>query len=55
LLNHGRTRKDLRSARVISSGHAFVQNPRRGHYELGLDVDPKQRLPAAFAELVLAI
>jgi transposase-like protein len=26
--------KRLRSARVISAGHAFVQNLRRGHYEL---------------------
>lgn len=25
-----------RTARVIVSGHAFVQNLRRGHYELGL-------------------
>jgi transposase-like protein len=30
----------LRSARVISTGHAVIQNLRRGHYELGLDVDP---------------
>jgi IS6 family transposase len=45
----------LRSARVISAGHAFVQNLRRGHYELGLDIDPRRRLPAAFAELALAI
>ena len=27
--------KRLRSARVISAGHEFVQNIRRGHYELG--------------------
>jgi transposase-like protein len=26
--------KQLRCARVISAGHAFVQNIRRGHYEL---------------------
>jgi transposase, IS6 family len=45
----------LRAATVISTGPAFVQNLRRGHYELGLDVDPRHRLPAAFAELVLAI
>jgi hypothetical protein len=31
--------KRLRSARVICAGHAFVQNLRCGHYELGLDVD----------------
>jgi hypothetical protein len=28
---------------------------RRGHYELGIDADPKRQLPAAFAELALAI
>jgi hypothetical protein len=31
--------KRLRSARVISAGHALVQNLRRGHYELGVDID----------------
>ena len=47
--------KRLRSAQVIGTGHAFIQNLRRGRYELGLDVDPRHRLLAAFAELVLAI
>lgn len=47
--------KQLRSTRVISTGHAFVQNLRRGHYELGVDVDPQQRLPAAFTELASSI
>jgi transposase, IS6 family len=45
----------LRSVRVISTGHAFVQNLRRGHYELAFDVDPRHRLPAAFAEFAFAI
>jgi transposase-like protein len=45
----------LRSGRVISTGHAFVQNLRRGHYELGVDTDPRHRLVAAFTELTLAI
>jgi IS6 family transposase len=45
----------LRSVRVICAGHAFVQNLRRGHYELALDFDPHHRLPAAFAELALAV
>lgn len=44
----------LRSAQVISTGHAFVQCLRRGHYELGVDVDPRHRLAAAFTELALA-
>jgi transposase, IS6 family len=47
--------KRLAAARVISTGHAFVQNLRRGHYELGVDAEPRHRLPAAFAELALAI
>jgi transposase, IS6 family len=47
--------KRLRSARVISAGHAFVQNLRRGHYELGCDIDRGQRLTAIFTELARAI
>jgi IS6 family transposase len=47
--------KRLRSARVISAGHAFVQNLRRGHYELGVDIDPRHRLTAIFVELTCAI
>jgi len=47
--------KQLRSTRVISAGHAFIQNVRRGHYELGSDTDPKNRLTTTFAELAFAI
>ncbi len=47
--------KRFRSAAVITAGHAFVQNIRRGHYELGTDAPPLQRLAAAFAELALVI
>ena len=47
--------KRLGAARVISTGHAFVQNLRRGHYELGMDSDPRHRLPAVFTELACAI
>jgi len=47
--------KRLRSVQTISAGHAFVQNIRRGHYELGIDTDPHTRLTAAFTELTLAI
>jgi hypothetical protein len=43
------------TAQVIVAGHAFVQNLRRGHYELGMDVPPKLRIAVAFAELALAI
>ncbi len=45
----------LRSVHVISTGHAFIQNLRRGHYELGVDVNPRHRIPAIFAELAHAI
>ena len=47
--------KQLRSAAVVAAGHAFVQNVRRGRYELAVDVEPKRRLPAAFVELALAV
>ncbi len=47
--------KRLHSARVISAGHAFVQNLRRGHYELGVDTDPRHRLPKIFTELARVI
>jgi hypothetical protein len=47
--------KKLHLARVISTEHAFVQNLRRGHYELGVDTDPRNRLRAAFTELARAI
>jgi hypothetical protein len=40
---------------VICSGHAFIQNLRRGPYELGLDAEPGRRLEAIFTELALAI
>jgi hypothetical protein len=47
--------KHIRSAQVVCSGHAFVQNLRRGHYDLGLDTEPGRRLEASFIELALAI
>jgi transposase-like protein len=62
--DHGRLKARLRpmrglktqtSAQLVSSGHAFVQNLRRGHYELAVNVPPKRRLARAFAELALVI
>jgi transposase-like protein len=44
-----------RTAGVVTAGHAFMQNLRRGHYEIGLDVPPALRVAAAFAELARAI
>ena len=62
--DHGRLKARLRpmrgltrfrSAEVIASGHAFVQNLRRGHYELAADAPPRLRLATAFSELALAM
>jgi len=47
--------KQDRSARVVIAGHAFVQNLRRGHYELAVEEPTNRRLVVAFDELVLAI
>ena len=47
--------KQDRSARVIVAGHAFVQNLRRGHYELAVEEPTNRRLAVAFQELALAI
>jgi hypothetical protein len=40
---------------VIVAGHAFIQNLRRGFYELGTDVRPTALLADAFADLALVI
>ena len=62
--DHGRLKARLRpmrglktdrTASVVFRGHAFVQNVRRGHYELGVEASPVFRLAAAFDELQLAI
>ena len=47
--------KKLRCAQVISAGHAFIQNIRHGHYELGVEETVNLRVLAAFDELALAI
>jgi len=47
--------KRLHCTRVICAGHAFVQNLRRGHYELGTEESVNLRVLAAFDELTLAI
>jgi transposase-like protein len=62
--DHGRLKSRLgpmrglnqdRSARVIVAGHAFVQNLRRGHYELAVEEPAIRRLTVAFDELALVI
>jgi transposase, IS6 family len=47
--------KRFRSVARIAAGHAFVQNLRRGHYELATDVPPPLRLATAFTELAQAM
>jgi hypothetical protein len=44
-----------KTAHVIITGHAFMQNLRRGHYELAVDAPPALRIAAAFTELAQAI
>ena len=44
-----------RTARVIMRGHAFMQNVRRGHYELGVEAPVHRRVADAFTELARTI
>ena len=63
--DHGRLKARLRPMRglktdrttaVVICGHAFMQNIRRGHYELGADARNRHlRVAAAFDELTRAI
>jgi transposase-like protein len=63
--DHGRLKARLRpmrglrtdrSASIVIGGHAFVQNVRRGHYELDLEARHEHlRLAAAFDELTRVI
>jgi IS6 family transposase len=47
--------KRFQSAAAIAVGHAFVQNLRRGHYDLATEVPAQLRLAEASTELALAI
>jgi transposase-like protein len=63
--DHGRLKSRLRpmrglrtdrTASVVISGHAFIQNLRRGHYELGVQArHDRLRVAAAFDELATVI
>jgi hypothetical protein len=44
-----------RTATVIIAGLAFLQNLRRGYYELAVDLPAPLRVAAAFTELARAI
>jgi transposase-like protein len=43
------------TAQTIITGHAFIQNLRRGHYELGLDAPRGLPIGAAFTKLAAAV
>jgi hypothetical protein len=47
--------KQNRSARIVIAGHAFVQNDRRGHYEVDVEVSANPRVAVASDELAIAI
>jgi transposase, IS6 family len=47
--------KRFRSAQTLAAGHAFVQNLRRGHYEIATDEPAHDRLRIAFAQLAVCI
>jgi transposase-like protein len=63
--DHGRLKARLRpmrglktdqTAQVVISGHALIQNLRRGHYELGVDARSRYlRVAAALDELAAVI
>ena len=62
--DHGRLKARLRpmrglkrhrSARILAAGHAFVQNLRRGHYDIATEVPSHHRLRVALDDLALAI
>jgi transposase-like protein len=63
--DHGRLKARLhpmrglrtdRTASTVIRGHAFIQNLRRGHYELGVEARHQcLRVAAAFDELAEAI
>jgi transposase-like protein len=62
--DHGRLKARLRPmrglkrdhiARVIVRGHAFIQNLRRGHYELGVEARTHRRVAHAFTELARTV
>ena len=62
--DHGRLKARLRpmrgvkrhrSARILAAGHAFVQNLRRGHYDIATDAPSRHRLRIAFDDLAITI
>lgn len=62
--DHGRLKARLRpmrglkrhsSVRILATAHAFVQNLRRGHYDIATDVPACYKLRTIFDELALTL
>ncbi len=62
--DHGQLKRRLRPMRglktdrgagTVITGHAFIQNIRRGFYELAVDEPAQLRVAAAFTELTHAV
>ena len=60
--DHGRLKARLRpmcglkrhrSARILAAGHAFVQNLRRGHYDIATHAPNRHRLRIAFDDIAI--
>jgi transposase-like protein len=47
--------KTMTGLRILAAGHAFVQNLRRGHYEIAAEQHRNLRLSVAFRDLATAI
>jgi transposase-like protein len=47
--------KTMTGLRILAAGHGFVQNLRRGHYEVATDEPADRRLAVAFLDLAKAI
>jgi transposase, IS6 family len=47
--------KRHRSARILAARHAFVQNLRRGHYDIATETPGRYRLRIAFDDLTLTM
>ena len=50
-----RSLRRFRSAQTLAAGHAFVQNLRRGHYEIATDEPAHDRLRIAFDALAVHV
>jgi transposase, IS6 family len=47
--------KRLASARTIATGQAFMQNLRRGHYAITVDLPVHDRVRVAFDKIALSL